>query len=177
MTVKLDELLERHSRNYKEMKTAAHAKIHEVFTAAFTGIPDLKLIRIQGYTPAFMDGDPCVHSMQAAVDIFDPEGIFHEYLEDTSPENRRSEIKRDENLALLSGTKALDRAYDSRKKEYITLEDPFHAALGKVYELMHALSDNFSLLYRTNWQLDVVRQEVAAEDLYVIVQTDYNCGY
>ncbi len=177
MTVKLDELLVRHSKNYKEMKIAAHAKLHEVFTAAFMGIPDLKLIRVQGFTPGFMDGDPCVHSMQAAVDIFDPEDVFHEYLQDSSPEEQRLKREEDENLALLSSTEPFRLTYDTANNKYVTPEDPFYAALDKVHELMHALSDDFALLYRTNWQLDIVRQEVAAEDLYVIVQTDYNCGY
>jgi len=177
MTVKLDELLARHSKDYEEMKVAARARLHEVFTAAFIGIPDLKLIRIQGYTPGFMDGDPCVHSMRAAVDVYDPEEIFYGYLQEVSSNKRRLKAEHDENLALLSGTERFRRDYDLVKREHMMPADPFHAALTKVYELMHALSDDFSLLYETNWQLDIARDTPGEEDFYTITQTHYDCGY
>lgn len=59
-------------------KEAAQKNVNEVLSAIFTEMPKLNLIRVQGYTPGFNDGDPCTHSQVVAVDVYDPDYLFDE---------------------------------------------------------------------------------------------------
>lgn len=50
-------------------KSKLEARLTQIFWVLFHGLPDLQAIFINGYTPAFNDGDPCCHT-QTVVPIF-----------------------------------------------------------------------------------------------------------
>lgn len=151
-------------------KKAAEKMVNETLSVIFTEIPKLNLIRVRGHTPGFNDGDPCTHSQIVAVDVYDPDCLFEELVDED-----------DELSSLISGEEIdwASRSWDQENKKYISNplpEDPHHAACIKALEVISALGEEFELLFDTNFTLDIVR-DTDSECGFRIDHNDYDCGY
>jgi hypothetical protein len=164
---KLDELYAKALAASIGRKEAAQKNVNEVLSAIFAEMPKLNLIRVQGYTPSFNDGDPCNHSQTVAVDVYDPDCLFESLDED------------DELCSLMTGEK-LDWshcAYENGQTSRTPLpQDPHHAACIKAREVVDAMDGDFEILFDTNFTLDIVR-DTESEFGFRIDLSDYDCGY
>lgn len=169
----LDELMARIQREDADRKQRAQDRFNQILTAAFAEIPALNFIRIQGYTPGFNDGDPCVHTQGVMVDIYDPD-----YLMESVVDYARD----DAIVALLTSEKKLDyqeRTWNRETGQYEDNplpEDAHAAAIVKVGRLLRDIEDDIYLLFNTDWQLDIVRDNTA-EGGFRVSREDYECGY
>lgn len=179
---KLDELIVEltPTESVEQRREKAKNRIYNALDTIYEEIPDLKLIRVVGYTPGYNDGDPCVHEQSVAVDVYNPDYLFDEFFRDDADKQERA-IAYDPNLALLSSReefKYSDEIWVDRQRvpNPVLPEDPYHALLVKAYRLMTALKDDLYVIYDSHWQIDIIRDET--QDCgYRVEKSDYDCGY
>lgn len=160
MTDKLDQLLDRHGVDYNERKKIAEGNIHEALTTIFAELPAVNIVAIRGYTPGFNDGDPCTHSQQVAVDIYDPEDIFyslHDY------DGKYNDI-----ISLFTSRNMLGWGTNLEEQT-----DPHIINIIKAAKILNALEGDFSTLHDTNFMLTIKRDG----ESFTIDKDFYDPGY
>ncbi len=171
---KLDELYAKAVASKTGRKEAAQKNVNEVLSAIFAEMPKLNLIRVQGHTPGFNDGDPCTHSQIVAVDVYDPDELFSDlhYGDDEEKDEEAKSLS-------LSGPLLEWSRYEWKDGKAVPNplpDDPHHAACIKAREVVDALDDDFEILFDTNFTLDIVRDS-ESEFGFRIDREDYDCGY
>jgi len=181
-TPTIDELLVAYTKDPEQQHLVARVRVENSVAAIFRDVPDLKLMRMRGYTPSFNDGDPCTHHQEVAVDTYDGGDIFYDYFSNTHSMTQEEQVESDPRLALLSSNERFEwshRLYDSNTRTSIDVAfptDPFQAGVIKASRLLYALVDEFEILYDTNWELDIIRDEAAVNG-YRMELSEHDPGY
>ena len=178
MTDKITALIEAYKVDRDEQRVIAQRRTHEVVSTIFAEIPQLKFIRLRGWTPGFNDGDPCCHRMDVAIDSFDPDDIFYEHFSEENSEKRRIDGENDPRIGLfVKKDEIKSSVWDSELRQSIALPlDDFDKAVIKAAGLLQIMADDFEILHGTDWQLDVIR-DVTEENGYSVTHEDYECGH
>ena len=149
-----------------EEQKAARGTLFSQFTAKiFDEFPSLNRVVVQGYTPGFNDGDPCTHSQQTFVGLYDFSD-FHESDEDDSPVEYVAELSENyrECYRLREGADGFLFNTD------LSTED-----LNSVREAFDAFGAAIEDLYETDFTLTWTRSK---DDGKISFDHDhYECGY
>lgn len=173
MTTSLDSLIAQIQREDSDRKQRAQDRFNQILTTAFAEIPALNFIRIQGWTPGFNDGEPCVHEQGVMVDVYDPDYIMESIID----------YGRDEDIMkLLTSEKSLDyrdRTFNRDTFEYDDNplpEDAHAAGIVKVGRLLRDIKNDIHLLFGTDWRLDITR-DATVDGGFRVSREDYDCGH
>ena len=165
MTDKIKQLLESRRSRRDERVALATKTVNEVLQTVFAEMPKLRFVRLQGYTPSFNDGDPCTHSMRPpVVDVYDPDEMLYNFWKDRNTNG-------DVNLSLITGDRlnwsrstfhkreGATNNWDGEWKPTPLPEDAHHRACIVALDLIYSLDEELHILYETNWQLDITRDD------------------
>jgi hypothetical protein len=175
---KLDELIESYGEDYAARRAKAKKNVVEVFDAIFEEIPDLKFIRMIGYTPGFNDGDPCTHEMLAMVDGYGSrdllEGLADQYYDEDEVDYEamledHPELK---DMVYIKGFSERKWNDETNKVEDVALNE-FQTLCMKAHKLLYAINDDLEIVYGTDWQITLTRTDSS----YTIDVDHYSCGY
>ncbi len=173
---KLDELYAKAVAANTNRKETAQKNVNEILSLVFAEMPKLGRIRVRGYTPGFNDGDPCTHSQTLAVDVYDPNELYHDLHYGDEDEKREMEQQLQLTGPLIKWSRHWDYENDCRRDNNPLPSDPHQAACIKAYEVVDALEGDFEILFETNFTLDIVR-DPNSELGFRIDHSHYDCGY
>ena len=176
---KLDQLFS-NARAMKESRDATAKKnVSETLATIFAELPKLGMIRVQGYTPGFNDGDPCTHSQLVSVDNYDPDYLLDQFF-DGDEEEQKEAMEEDEAFKLLSSSEKLDwnhHTYSAGRSTENPLPEDAHAAgCIKAQQVLGSIEADFQILFDTNFTLTITR-DASSEFGFKIDRQDYDCGY
>ncbi len=153
-------------RRMAEEQKAARATLFTQFTARiFDEFPDLNRVIIQGYTPGFNDGDPCVHSQETYLNI-------RGFAEHNEEDEAFRYISNEENPVLSWDARyVLNEGVDGfRFNVNMTPEQ-----LGDVHKAFGAFTQAIEDLYNTDFTLTWERSR--DDGKIVFSHERYECGY
>ena len=153
-------------RRMAEEQKAARATLFTQFTARiFDEFPGLNRVVIQGYTPGFNDGDPCVHSQETYVTI-------RRFSELDGDDSALRYIDSEENPVLTWDARyVLNEGVDG----FLFNVDLTPEQLGEVHKAFGAFEEAIADLYTTDFTLTWVRSR---DDGKIVFSHDYyDCGW
>lgn len=154
-----------------EKPIIAEQRINRALSAAFEEVPKLKFILMRGWTPGFNDGEVCLHKQDIVIVDFVTLTL--------NGENTLSED--DEKLLSRKPLYVSDTRWNSEsacetEHDKHVPDDSYIRQLVTVGRILRHLSDEFNMIYGTNWELRIIRSDNSV-DGYFIERSEYDCGY
>ncbi len=166
------ELVENFKKVQSEMmaklKADGQEELKVVFKDIFDKHPGLKKFAYLGYTPGFNDGDPCYHSGQSSVGVFEKcySNYSQQHYYSSDCENTELEEFLSEQGQSCDDTDADEEELTSVNKDCATLQQASYDVA--------ALEDIVELVYDTDY---IIKVELNDDGSVSVDVDDYDCGH